>query len=256
MTRRAIAALGGLERFFQKGANVIIKPNICVAYHTYEYAATTNPWVVGALVKMCFEAGAKKVRVMDFPFGGTSEEAYQRSGIQEQVTLAGGEMVGMSRFKFQNVSIDSGVDLKEVSLYNEVLSADALINVPIAKHHSLARLTLGMKNLMGLIQDRPALHRNLGLRLADLASLIKPTLTVIDGVRILMDNGPTGGDLADVKQTNTVIASPDIVAADSYATSLFGLLPDDISYIKAGADLGLGSKDLHSLRIEEINLGV
>ena len=100
MVRRAIAALGGMERFVPRDANVIIKPNICVAYHTYEYAATTNPWVVGALVKMCREAGAASVRVMDNPFGGTAEEAYDISGIAEQVKAAGGEMVVMSRMKF------------------------------------------------------------------------------------------------------------------------------------------------------------
>lgn len=255
MTRRAISALGGMQRFVRDGANVIIKPNICVAYHSYEYAATTNPWVVGALVKMCYEAGASKVRVMDFPFGGTSAEAYQRSGIEEQVSLANGEMVGMSRFKFQPTSIVSGRDLREVSIFDEVLRADTIINVPIAKHHNLARLTLGMKNLMGVVLDRGALHRNLGQRLADLTSLVRPTLTVIDAVRVLMAHGPTGGDLADVQQLNTVIASPDIVAADSYATTLFGLTPDDIGYIRAGAEMGLGRKDLQSLRIEEINLG-
>ena len=105
MVRRAIAALGGMERFVPRDANVIVKPNICVAYHTYEYAATTNPWVVGALVKMCLEAGARSVRVMDYPFGGSAEEAYEISGIAEQVKAAGGEMVVMSRMKFVPMDI-------------------------------------------------------------------------------------------------------------------------------------------------------
>jgi len=95
MVRRALASLGGMDKFVPKGANVVVKPNICVAYHTYEYAATTNPWVVGALVKMCFEAGASSVKVMDFPFGGSAQEAYVKSGIKEQVEAAGGEMVSM-----------------------------------------------------------------------------------------------------------------------------------------------------------------
>jgi len=96
LVRRAMAALGGMERFVQPGYNVIIKPNICVAYHSYEYAATTNPWIVGALVKLCFEAGAGRVRVMDYPFGGTPEEAYLRSGIQEQVLAAAGGLLAAS----------------------------------------------------------------------------------------------------------------------------------------------------------------
>jgi len=109
-----------------------------------------------------------------------------------------------------------------------------------------------MKNLMGVITSRPLMHRNLGQRIADLNSRIKPTLTVIDAIRILMDNGPGGGDLADVKKIDTIIVSPDFVAADSYAATLFGLNPEDISYIKAGAEMGLGCSQLNSLRIEEI----
>jgi uncharacterized protein (DUF362 family) len=252
LTRRALSALGGMQRFVPKGSRVIVKPNICVAYHTYEYAATTNPWVVGAIVKMCYEAGASKVQVMDFPFGGSPEEAYARSGIAEQVLLAGGEMVTMSRLKFNSTDIPAGQDLRQAQIYKDALDTDVLIDVPIAKHHSLARLTLGMKNLMGLIRDRGAIHRNLGQRLADLTSILRPDLTVVDAVRVLMANGPTGGDLGDVKELNTVIASADIVAADSYATTLFGLQPNDIDYIRAAAQMGLGQSNLNEFRIEEV----
>ena len=255
MVRRAIAALGGMERFVPAGSNVIVKPNICVAYHTYEYAATTNPWVVGALVKMCLEAGARSVRVMDLPFGGTAEEAYQISGIAEQVKAAGGEMVAMSNMKFVSMDLPQAKSLKKSSVYDDALKADVLIDVPIAKDHSLARLTLGMKNLMGLISYRETIHADMGQRLADLTDLFRPKLTVVDAVRMLMANGPTGGNLNDVKQMNTIIASADIVAADSYAATLFGLKPEDLSYIKAGTQRGLGRSDLKNLRIEEINVG-
>lgn len=255
LVRRALAALGGMERFVPKGSRVIVKPNICVAYHTYEYAATTNPWVVGTLVKLALEAGAKSVQVMDFPFGGSPQEAYAISGIAEQVAVAGGEMVSMPGFKYITAKIPQGVDLKKTDAFEDALKADVLIDVPIAKHHGSARLTLGMKNLMGLIQDRGAIHRNLGQRIADLASLFRPTLTVVDAVHILMNNGPTGGNLDDVKTLDTVIASPDIVAADSYATSLFGLTPQDVAYIPAATAMGLGRSDLTNLKIEEITAG-
>lgn len=255
LVRLALAALGGMERFVHRGNDVIIKPNICVSYHTYEYAATTNPWVVAELVKLCWEAGARRVRVMDSPFGGTAEEAYVRSGIQDQVQAAGGEMELMSSFKYVSIRIPSGVDLRRCDVYDDVLKADVLINVPIAKHHSLGVLTLGMKNLMGVIRDRPSLHRNLGQRLADLNSRIRPTLTVIDAVRILVAHGPTGGNLDDVRKLDTVIASPDIVAADSYAATLFGMQPNDLAYIRAAAGMGLGRSDLGSLKIEEISVG-
>ena len=255
LVRRSLAALGGIERFVKSGANVIIKPNICVAYHTYEYAATTNPWVVAALVKLALAAGAGRVRVLDYPFGGTAEEAYSRSGIQEQVLAAGGEMEIMSKFKFVSTDIPAGQDLRQCDIYADVLQADVLIDVPIAKHHSLARLTLGMKNLLGVIWDRPAIHWNLGQRVADLTSRVRPTLTVIDAVRILTANGPTGGNLDDVKKLDTIIASPDIVAADSYAAGLFGLKPDDLAYIQAATAMGLGRSDLSNLKIEELTVG-
>ena len=255
LVRRAMAALGGMEKFVPKDARVLIKPNICVAYHTYEYAATTNPWVVAALVRLAFEAGAKSVQVLDYPFGGSADEAYTRSGIEEQVRAAGGEMAPMPGFKFQTVDLPQAVDLRRTKVFKDALDADVLIDVPIAKHHGLARLTLGMKNLMGLVEDRGSIHHNLGQRIADLTSLFQPDLTVVDAVRVLMANGPTGGDLGDVKKLDTVIASADIVAADSYATSLFGLRPEDIAYIPAAAAMGLGRSDLENLKIEQITIG-
>ncbi len=255
LVRRAMAALGGMEKFVPKGARVLIKPNICVAYHTYEYAATTNPWVVGALVRLAFDAGARSVQVLDYPFGGSADEAYTRSGIEEQVRAAGGEMAPMPGFKFQAVDLPQAVDLRRTTVFKDALDADVLIDAPIAKHHGLARLTLGMKNLMGLVEDRGSIHHNLGQRIADLTSLFQPDLTVVDAVRVLMANGPTGGDLGDVKKLDTVIASADIVAADSYATSLFGLRPEDIAYIPAAAAMGLGRSDLENLKIEQITIG-
>ncbi len=255
MVRRAIAALGGMERFVPAGSNVIVKPNICVAYHTYEYAATTNPWVVGALVKLCLEAGARSVRVMDFPFGGTAEEAYEISGIAEQVKAAGGEMVTMSNMKFVSMELPQAKSLKKSGVYDDALKTDVLIDVPIAKHHSLARLTLGMKNLMGVIRDRETIHAAMGARLTDLARQIHPAVTIVDAVRILVAHGPTGGSLNDVRTTNTIIASHDLVAADAYAAAkLFELQPAEVGYVKACAEMGLGTLDLSGLKVEETNV--
>ncbi len=254
MVQALLKALGGMERFVKKGDDVIIKPNICVAYHTPEYAATTNPEVVGSLVSLCLGAGAKRVRVMDFPFGGTAQEAYSRSGIDEAVRTAGGQMELMSSVKYLEVAIPQGIDLKKWPVYGDALDADVLINIPIAKHHSSARLTLGMKNLMGLIQNRGQFHFNLGQRIADLTSLLRPKLTIVDATRILLNHGPTGGSLDDVKVTNTIIASQDIVAADAYAATLFGLTGNDIPAIRAGVQMGLGTMDLKSIKVAEINV--
>ena len=254
LVRKAIAAFGGMEKFIKPGMKVIVKPNICVAYHTYEYAATTNPWVVGTLVKMCFEAGAASVRVMDQPFGGTAKDAYAKSGIEEQVKANGGEMVVMTGYKYVPAQIKKAKDMKNVVLYDEFLKADAIINVPIAKVHSLTRLTLAMKNLMGIVDDREGMHNNIGQRLADLVTLVTPTLNVIDAVRILTANGPTGGSLDDVKKIDTIIVSQDIVAADSYAASFFEILPEELTYISSAVAMKLGRSDLKNLRIQELNL--
>ena len=254
ITRAAVDALGGMSSFVKAGYDVIVKPNICTDYHPPEYASTTNPIVVATLVTMCLEAGAGRVRVMDLPFGGTVESAYEISGIKQAVEAVGGEMHVMSRPKYILVDIPQGKNISSVEIYPDVLEADLLINVPIAKTHGTTILTLGAKNLMGVILNRNQMHVNLSQRIADLASLVQPELTVIDAVRILTAHGPTGGDLADVKQTDTIIASRDIVAVDAYATTLFGLTGADIGYIKASAELGLGTLDLGSIDIREITL--
>ena len=255
LVRRALSALGGMDKFVSPGARVIVKPNICVDFRTYEYAATTNPWVVGTLVKLCYEAGASSVKVMDFPFNGTPEQAYQVSGIQEQVEAAGGEMAYMLSEHFIPIDNPAGLVLKTTSVYEDILKADVLINAPIAKNHGSSRLTLGMKNLMGVVLDRGALHGNLGQCIADLNALVRPQLTVIDAVRILTAYGPSGGSLNYVKKLDTLIASRDVVAADSYAAGLFGMKPEDLAYIAAATRMGLGRSDLQNLHIQEITLG-
>jgi uncharacterized protein (DUF362 family) len=254
VTQAAVAALGGIGRFVRSGDDVIIKPNICVDYHPPEYAATTNPTVVATLVTLCLGAGARRVRVMDTPFGGTPESAYAVSGIEEAVRLAGGEMEVMSPVKFGQFDIPEGRDITAWDVYRDVLEADVLINVPIAKHHSLARLSLGGKNLLGVILKPNQMHRNLGQRVADLVSLVRPTLTIVDAVRILAAHGPTGGSLNDVQQADTVVASHDIVAADAYAATLFGLTGADVGYVQAAAEMGLGTVNLEEVEVEEISV--
>lgn len=256
ITRAAVDALGGITRFVRRGDDVIIKPNICVAYHGPEYAATTNPMVVGTLVQICIEAGAQRVRVMDSPFGGTARQGYQVSGIQDAVERAGGQMEIMSSLKYADSAFpETARDLRTWKVYQDILRADVLINVPIAKHHNLARVTLGMKNLMGVVQNRNGLHANLHQRVADLVTLIKPTLTLVDGVRVLEANGPTGGSLDDVRQVNTVIASHDLVAADAFAArEFFKLAPDDVGYIRLGRDMQLGRCDFNNLQVQQVQL--
>ncbi len=254
ITEAALRALGGMERFVKDGYDVIIKPNICTDYYGYEYGATTNPVVVAALVRLALGAGASRVRVMDSPFGGTAESAYVRSGISEAVQAAGGEMEAMNPNKFRKTAIPEGKSITEWEIYQDVLDCDLLIDVPTAKQHQLSLITVGCKNLMGVIQRRSSIHSDIKERIPDLVSVIRPGLTVVDAVRTLMKNGPTGGNLKDVKINNTVIASHDIVAADSYAAGLFGYTGADIPYLARAAERGLGKIDLNGLKIEEISL--
>ena len=160
----------------------------------------------------------------------------------------------MNSNKFRSNEIPDGLDIKEWSFYQDILDADAVINVPIAKHHGTTGLTLGCKNLMGTIINRPQIHANIHQRIADLTSRVHPTLTMIDGIRTLMHNGPTGGNLNDVKMSNTIIASADVVAADSYAATLFDKFGADIGYIQSAANMGLGTMDLTSIKVEEISI--
>jgi uncharacterized protein (DUF362 family) len=158
--------------------------------------------------------------------------------------------------KFAAVDLPAGQTLKKTHVHDGALGADVLINVPILKHHSLAQLTIGMKNFLGVIRDRPEMHASLNQKLVDLNQFLVPTLTIVDAVRILTANGPTGGNLDIVKKLDTVIATHDPVAADAYATTLFGWEdPDRLLYVKYGAERGIGRSDLENLQIEEISVG-
>ena len=256
LTRAAVDALGGMPRFVKSGDDVIIKPNICSASYGPEYASTTNPTVVATLVTLCLAAGAARVRVMDLPFSGTAVEAYKISGIREAVEQAGGQMEIMNMAKYVNATFPSTArNIKTWQVYQDVLKANVIINVPIAKTHSVTALSLGMKNLMGVVLKRAEIHWSIDQRIADLSTLIKPALNIVDGVRVLTRNGPVSGNLADVMQANTLLASHDIVAVDGYAAQLFfSKKPEQIGYIRLAQQMGLGSYDFANLKIRELSV--
>ncbi len=248
VARRALAALGGMGHFVKPGNTVVVKPNIGWD-RSAELAANTNPVVVRAVVEECLKAGAKKVKVFDRSCND-ARRCYVNSGIE--AALRGMRDVDVKHIeeeRFRKVALN-GKALREWELYGEALAADVFINLPVAKHHGLSRLTLGMKNIMGIMGgNRGAIHRHLDQALADVNAAFKTHLTVIDATRILTDHGPQGGDPADVQVRNTVIASTDIVAADAYATTLFGLQPADIAVTVAAYRRGLGEMDLQRMQI-------
>ena len=253
ITRAAVEAIGGISRFVPKGSTVVVKPNICTAMAP-EYAVTTNPEVVETLVRMCKEAGASKVKVLDYPWGSHTT-AYEVSGVEAAVKRAEGEMVKISPLKWKMTVIPGAKEAKALEIYEDVLTADVLINVPIAKDHGLTRLTLGMKNLMGVISQREPFHLAMGQSLADLMRVVKPAFTLVDAVRILTQSGPGGGRLEYVKKIDTVVASTDIVAVDAYCSTLFGMEPNALETVRKGQENGLGTHDLSSLNIAEVRRG-
>lgn len=248
ITRNAVAALGGIGKFVKKGNVVVVKPNIGWDRRP-EYAATTHPAVIKAIIEDCLEAGAKKVKVFDNTCND-SRRCYENSGINAALKgLKNVELKYVESERFKNTKIN-GVFLKEWELYDEALLADVLINMPIAKHHNLTRLTLGLKNIMGIMGgNRGYIHRNIDEALSDMNAFVKTHLTIIDATRILLNHGPQGGNLNDVKVLNKVIASTDIVAADAFATTLFGLNPQDISTTVAAYKRGLGEMNLNKIKV-------
>jgi len=248
----AIDALGGIKRFISRGDIVVIKPNIGWD-RTPEQAGNTNPEVVAAVVRLCFEAGAKKVKVFDRPVNDP-RRCYVQSGIAPAVSALGAEAEYMDDRKFRDMALN-GQALKSWPLYSDIFEADKVINIPIAKHHGLAKLTLSMKNWMGVMGgSRRQIHQKLDESLVDLSMKIKPTLTILDAVRILTANGPQGGSLADVKKLDTVVVGIDPVAIDSYGATLFGMKGSDLGYVTLGHKLGLGQMDLNKVRITKIQV--
>ena len=248
---QVLTSLGGMGKFVRPGARVVVKPNIGWD-RAEEYAANTNPVVVRAVVEQALAAGASRVLVFDRTCN-EKRRCYTNSGIENALKSLDNKKVRVEHIddrKFVPVEIKRGKSLTEMSIYQDALEADSYINLPIAKHHGLSGLTLGLKNSMGVIGGkRGMMHFNLGQKLADLATVIQPTLTIIDATRILLDNGPQGGDLADVRIMDTIIASTDPVAADAYATTLFGREPDEIESTVAAAKMGLGEMDLKRMQI-------
>jgi uncharacterized protein (DUF362 family) len=246
LTRKSIEALGGMRRFVSKGNVVWIKPNIAWD-RSPEQAATNNPDVVATLVEMCFQAGAGKVVVSDNPCN-SAQRTFPRSGIQQAAEKAGARVFFLDERQFRKMAIKGGRVLKEWEVYSEIVEADRFINLAIVKHHSLSKATLGLKNLMGAIGGaRNRYHQDLDKTIADLAGFLKPHLVVLDAIRVLTANGPVGGNLADVKRKDTIVAGVDQVAVDAVGATLLGHKPEAIGYIVEANARGLGTINYASL---------
>ena len=250
LTRAAVDALGGMARFISRGDVVTIKPNIGWD-RTPVHAANTNPLVVAEVVRLVFDAGAKHVVVTDASCNEPNR-CFQRSGIWKAAYDMGADVVIPAEHRFRGMRLGGEV-LDEWPVYRPMVDADKVINVPVAKHHNLAKFTAAMKNWYGLLGGRRnRLHQNIDVSIADLATFLQPTLTIVDATRVLLRNGPQGGNIADAKEMHTVVASVDQVAADAYCCQLIGVSRDELPYVKMGHERGRGTMFWENLRHVEV----
>ncbi len=251
IVKKAVDALGGMKRFISRGDVVMLKPNLGWA-RTPEQAANTNPDVLKTVIELCFDAGAKTVKITDNTCNDP-RQTFSLSGAMAAAKEAGAKIFYSEDRFYRDMKVGGGI-LSNWPVNKEIVEADKLINIPIAKHHCLSKLTLGMKNWFGAVGgDRGRLHQDINHTVADLAGFFKPNLTIVDAVRILTANGPTGGNLNDVKKKDTVIATTDVVAADSYAATFFGMTGADLGYVGIAEKMGLGTADYQKLKFVSLS---
>ena len=246
--RAAVERLGGISRFIRPSDVVVVKPNIGWD-RTAEQGANTHPFVVAEVVRLCREASAARVIVSDCPVA-RSGAAFQRSGILAAARAAGAWVIVPEESRYVRVEISRRLGTWDV--LEPFVAATKVINVPVPKHHDLTGVTCGLKNWIGITGKlRIMFHDEIQLSIAELAALMRPTLTVVDASRVLMQHGPSGGSLDDVKPVRTVAVGTDPVALDAWACSLFGdiALPRNLHLAAA---MGLGQVDFAALAPVEI----
>jgi len=238
--RRAVAALGGMERFVRRGERVVVKPNVGWD-RLPEQAANTDPEVVAELVRLCLAAGAAQVVVTDISCNDP-RRCFARSGIAAAAAAAGAVVVESGRLRL--VPADLAGLAEGIEVAEAVLAADRVINVPVVKHHRLSRATLGMKNWFGVLgPGRNRLHQSIHRAIAELAATFKPTLTVVDATRVLLANGPQGGSLGDVRGVGAVAVGTDPVLCDAWGGVQLGLRPAELPFLREAEQRGLGRTD-------------
>jgi len=252
LVKAAINEIGGMEKFISRGDVVVIKPNVGWD-RVPQQAANTNPEEIKTVVELCFNAGAKKVIVSDNSCND-ARRCFRRSGIANAVKSVDGEVMLPEQRKFKEVKMGGNV-LDVWPVFTPFLEADKFINMPIAKHHNLVGATIAMKNLYGVLGGRRnQLHQNIHESIADLANFIRPTLVILDAYRILLTNGPQGGNIRDTKEIKIVAVGLDQVAIDAYGVTLLGRNPEEFDFLKRGQERGLGNMNLDQLNIKTINL--
>ena len=240
----ALGKMGGMKKFVTSRDVVLIKPNVGWD-RTPSQAANTDPGVVAALVRACRDAGAKEVIVTDCPVN-EAERSFRRSGILKAAQQVGAQVILPEQSRYVSLKIPG--KLGSWSVLEPFVRATKIINVPVAKHHGSALVTAGMKNWIGVVGERRSmLHVGLDESIAGLAELMRPTLTVVDATRVLLRNGPRGGDLGDVKREDAIAVSLDPVAVDAWAATILGFKPAKVGYLGIAAKRKLGRTSFKAL---------
>lgn len=259
MFRRAIEEMGGIGKFIRKGQKVVIKPNIGWD-RTPELAGNTNPELVAEIIRQCFDAGAKEVAVFDHTCDDW-RKCYRSSGIEEAAKALGAKVVpAHEETYYREIGLPQAKSLKTVKIHQAILDCDAWINVPVLKNHGGAKMTISMKNLMGIVWDRGYFHANdLQQCIADICTLPnRPVLNVVDAYRVMKSNGPQGKSAADVVLAKGLFMSPDIVAVDTAATRFFNQIVrmplEHVAHIGKAAELNIGNMNLDALNVKRIKL--
>jgi uncharacterized protein (DUF362 family) len=253
-TKKALEALGGISRFVKKGQRVVLKPNMSFA-RTPEFSATTHPMVVASVAQACIEAGAQQVLVLDHTLQ-RAELCLERTGIRDACkNISGVHVLALQERKFfAEIKIPQGKVLDRGEVMKDILEGQVLINIPVAKSHSATGVSLGLKGLMGMIWDRESFHSqfNINQAIADLATVIKPQLTILDATRALASGGPGGP--GEVKKPNLIVAGIDPIAVDSFGVSIVPWYGQNfkgrqVEHILIAHQRGLGKIDVEQLKI-------
>ena len=246
---KAIELLGGIERFVKPGEIVAIKPNVAFASPPM-LGATARPELVAEVVKLCYSrGGAKKVYVTDSPINDPAS-CFTLSGIGKAANEAGAEVVLPRNHLFKHTTLAGGRLIKNWPiLFGPFEKADKVIGIAPVKDHHRSGASMTMKNWYGLLGGRRNIfHQDINTIIAELAMMVKPTLVILDGTEVMMTNGPTGGSVSDLRRADTLIASTDMVAADSYGCGLLGLAVPDLPYLAKAEKAGAGTTDYESLK--------
>lgn len=258
MVKAAVEALGGIGAFVKAGDYVVLKANAGFANPPL-WATTTHPEVVVAMAKLCLDAKAKQVLILEHPVG-RADKCFERCGLQAALAAVPAVKAKLlTPSDFQEVKVTGGVALTTVEIAKALLSADVLINLPVAKHHSDAGVSFGLKNHLGLIKDRRIFHTDLDIHqaVADLGRVIKPQLTLLDATRALLTNGPAGP--GETATPNRVVAGRAIASVDAYGLGLAQfnrkqMTVADVRHIALAGKAGLGETDVTKLQVKKLTV--